>query len=90
MMQDTSMQASSALASEAAMNQQLVATVEGDDVGLSKQGVRVDSLPAYGSCLSLSSSLSSKTSMSSTAFSAWHTREVRCCCLPGCNLGACL
>ena len=87
-MQDTSMQASPALTSEAAMDQQVVATVEGDDVELSEQGERVDCLPAYGSCLSLSSSFSSKTSMSSTAFSAWHTRELRCCCLPGCNLGA--
>ncbi len=83
------MQASPALAGEAAMDQQVVAKVGGDDAGLSEQRVRMDSLPAYGSCLSLSSSFSSKTSMSSTAFSAWHTRELRCCCLPGCNLGAC-
>ncbi len=89
MMPNTSMQASSALTSEAAMDQQVVAKVEGDDAGLFEQCEKMDSLPAYGSCLSLSSSFNSKTSMSLTAFSAWQTRELRCCCLPGCNLGAC-
>jgi len=82
------MQASPALTSEAAMDQQVVTKVERADAGLSEQGSRVDSLPAYGSCLSLSSSFSSNTSMSSTAFSAWDTRELRCRCLPDCNLGA--